>query len=237
MISPCQKKCELVDQHCMGCGRSVDEIRHWTHTPEQEQKRLMAALPHRVSWFHEDLSMNLSPHMTLRRLSWEDAPAVRVHLLSLSPEDRCTRFGRFMKDQSLEDWVQTLRWSEDLLLGVFDTSHAGARLVAWSMVSVVRFAPFQVEWSISVAKSHRGQGWAHRLLSDSVELIRRHHGTGTLSIIAEPTCAPMMRLIQAFGGVTHIEDGQVHGQIHIASPEPEHAHIAFPVWSWLKAHR
>jgi predicted Fe-S protein YdhL (DUF1289 family) len=37
--SPCVRKCKLKDKRCEGCGRSLEQIKHWiSYTPEQQKK-------------------------------------------------------------------------------------------------------------------------------------------------------------------------------------------------------
>ncbi|QDP68290.1 MAG: hypothetical protein Unbinned3329contig1000_47 [Prokaryotic dsDNA virus sp.] len=37
--SPCINVCVLKDKYCVGCGRSIDDITHWsTYTNEQKRK-------------------------------------------------------------------------------------------------------------------------------------------------------------------------------------------------------
>ncbi len=49
--SPCIKVC-VVDQvtgHCIGCGRSRDEIAGWLHFSDGEKSALVAELPGRLA--------------------------------------------------------------------------------------------------------------------------------------------------------------------------------------------
>ena len=49
--SPCVQRCELhpVHQHCLGCGRSLQEIGAWMRYSAGERKRIMQALPARLA--------------------------------------------------------------------------------------------------------------------------------------------------------------------------------------------
>jgi hypothetical protein len=50
MQSPCEKIC-IVDTPsglCRGCGRSLEEITHWTAYSDAERARIMADLPPRL---------------------------------------------------------------------------------------------------------------------------------------------------------------------------------------------
>ncbi|MEX0841832.1 MAG: DUF1289 domain-containing protein [Xanthobacteraceae bacterium] len=49
--SPCIKVCviEPAAGLCLGCGRSLDEIAHWTVFAPEERRRIMADLPQRLA--------------------------------------------------------------------------------------------------------------------------------------------------------------------------------------------
>ncbi|MET3893140.1 putative Fe-S protein YdhL (DUF1289 family) [Bosea sp. OAE506] len=44
--SPCVKLCQLdpATRHCLGCGRSLDEIGRWSSLSETERRAIMARL-------------------------------------------------------------------------------------------------------------------------------------------------------------------------------------------------
>ena len=50
METPCVNICALdpASGHCSGCGRSLDEIAHWSNLSEAERGRIMAELPARL---------------------------------------------------------------------------------------------------------------------------------------------------------------------------------------------
>lgn len=39
--SPCIRTCNLIDDICQGCFRSLEEIRAWNSTPNEERKKVM----------------------------------------------------------------------------------------------------------------------------------------------------------------------------------------------------
>jgi len=47
--SPCIKVC-VVDRsgHCVGCGRSLNEIASWSTLSDEARRRIMTALPQRL---------------------------------------------------------------------------------------------------------------------------------------------------------------------------------------------
>jgi predicted Fe-S protein YdhL (DUF1289 family) len=49
--TPCNKICTLdaAARHCLGCGRSVDEIARWSTMSVAERARIMRELPARLA--------------------------------------------------------------------------------------------------------------------------------------------------------------------------------------------
>ncbi|WP_371126280.1 DUF1289 domain-containing protein [Bosea sp. (in: a-proteobacteria)] len=49
--SPCVKLCQLdpTTRHCLGCGRSLDEIGRWSSLSEAERRAIMARLAEQTS--------------------------------------------------------------------------------------------------------------------------------------------------------------------------------------------
>jgi predicted Fe-S protein YdhL (DUF1289 family) len=55
MITPCIKLCQVVNNRCRGCGRTLQEISSWTTYTDQERQRIMEKLknekhPRRQRW-------------------------------------------------------------------------------------------------------------------------------------------------------------------------------------------
>ena len=42
--TPCVRKCNLIDDHCIGCGRSWQQIRYWSFYKESERLSIMKDL-------------------------------------------------------------------------------------------------------------------------------------------------------------------------------------------------
>jgi uncharacterized protein len=49
MQTPCTKICTLepAQKHCVGCGRTLDEIARWASMSDAERERIVAELPAR----------------------------------------------------------------------------------------------------------------------------------------------------------------------------------------------
>lgn len=41
MNSPCIKKCELFEGKCLGCGRTLEEIRNWRNLSDTDKKKII----------------------------------------------------------------------------------------------------------------------------------------------------------------------------------------------------
>ena len=48
MESPCNLTCKLSNEHCIGCGRSRDEIRDWTRYTSSKRSELMKVCDNRL---------------------------------------------------------------------------------------------------------------------------------------------------------------------------------------------
>jgi predicted Fe-S protein YdhL (DUF1289 family) len=51
IASPCTKVCTMdpVSDLCVGCGRTLAEIARWGSMPDEERRRIVAALPDRLA--------------------------------------------------------------------------------------------------------------------------------------------------------------------------------------------
>jgi predicted Fe-S protein YdhL (DUF1289 family) len=49
--TPCIKRCTIDPRtgHCEGCGRTLEEIAHWSRYAEAERRTIMAGLPARLA--------------------------------------------------------------------------------------------------------------------------------------------------------------------------------------------
>lgn len=64
--SPCIQVCVLdrLTGHCIGCGRTGEEIGAWSLLPEAAQRRLLAALPARLAALEaRGLRADLTPRL------------------------------------------------------------------------------------------------------------------------------------------------------------------------------
>lgn len=46
--SPCVNICKVEDNICIGCGRTLEEIAHWTSMSNEERKIINERLSHNI---------------------------------------------------------------------------------------------------------------------------------------------------------------------------------------------
>ncbi len=47
-LSPCNQTCTLMDESCIGCGRTRAELAAWSKLSTADRRTVMAQLPHRA---------------------------------------------------------------------------------------------------------------------------------------------------------------------------------------------
>jgi predicted Fe-S protein YdhL (DUF1289 family) len=48
MLSPCKKICKLQDNFCIGCMRTLSEIKGWSSMDEEERAKIMKEIKSRT---------------------------------------------------------------------------------------------------------------------------------------------------------------------------------------------
>src|ERR1700732_4213482 len=56
----------------------------------------------------------------VRELTSNDRERLRTHFLALGKDDRLLRFGQFVPDHVIENYVRTIDFTHDTVFGVFD---------------------------------------------------------------------------------------------------------------------
>ena len=56
--TPCIRKCNLINDHCVGCGRSWQQIRDWSFYKETERLSIMNDLKPNIEKKHTCLTHN-----------------------------------------------------------------------------------------------------------------------------------------------------------------------------------
>lgn len=61
IISPCIKKCKLIDDRCVGCNRTKQHIIDWRNYTNEERVQIMAEL--NTGWQCPGCQRMLAPHV------------------------------------------------------------------------------------------------------------------------------------------------------------------------------
>ncbi|APR37190.1 GNAT family N-acetyltransferase [Paraburkholderia sp. SOS3] len=128
------------------------------------------ALPDRVL-----SAAGLAP-VLVRELSSKDRERLLAHFLSLDEDDRLLRFGQFVPDHVVENYVRTLDFERDRVFGVFN------RELALVGVAHLAYLPSEAgertaELGVSVLESARGQGIGTKLFERAATRSRNTHVT------------------------------------------------------------
>jgi uncharacterized protein len=58
VISPCKKLCKMVDEVCVGCQRTMDEIASWTYCSPNEKREIIMKCERRKTEKPKDVPKN-----------------------------------------------------------------------------------------------------------------------------------------------------------------------------------
>lgn len=101
-------------------------------------------------------------------LNDNDRSAVIQHFLSLTPEDRRSRFGANLSDEALHAWLDTLKL-DGLFAGLFENG-----VLRGVGCVVTEPSGTHGELGVSIDGAMRSMGWGHRLVSFALELAYLH---------------------------------------------------------------
>lgn len=104
-----------------------------------------------------------------RQLGAGQRDLVQGHFLALEPEARQLRFGACCKDEAIVEYVRSLNFERDVILGWFD-----ADFVLGGVVQLARVSATLVEFSISVLERYRGVGYGQRMTNEAFAEAAQH---------------------------------------------------------------
>lgn len=134
----------------------------------------------------------------VKRLSPRWRPAIAAHLLSLDDADRYLRFGGVASDTMILQYVESLRFEHDDIVGVFNRR---LQLVALAHLAYgARPAPETAEYGVSVSAHLRGQGYGKRLFAHAL-LLARVRGVRMLVVHALAENQAMLAIASQAGAV------------------------------------
>lgn len=135
----------------------------------------------------------------IRPLAPRHRDRILIHLLDLPAHDRYLRFGYAASDAQVAQYVDSLNFERDEVLGIFNR-----RLRLLAMAHLAYMSPeagrseARAEFGVSVAANARGRGYGHRLF-DLAVLHARNRGVQILVIHALSENTPMLRIARQAG--------------------------------------
>ncbi len=157
----------------------------------------------------------------VRSLAPQHRPHMLAHLLALSHRDRCLRFGYPASDEHVRRYVDSLRFEDDELFGVF-----GQRMEVLALAHLACPAGHDAgagadaaEFGISVREQERGRGIGTRLFGHAVQRARKR-GIATLVIYASSENTPMLRIVRNAGATLKSSRGESEARLHLHAESP-----------------
>jgi GNAT superfamily N-acetyltransferase len=149
-----------------------------------------------------------SSHWQVQSLGAADSEAVRLHLISLSAEDRRLRFGNPVSDEVIARYAQSIRYEADDVFGIYadDMQLIGLAHLAYGATGVPGMEAGEAEIGLSVAPSGRGKGVGRALFARCAARARtRYVRKLKLNYLIENTA--MQRLASEAGMEVHSTGG------------------------------
>jgi RimJ/RimL family protein N-acetyltransferase len=141
------------------------------------------------------------------------------HLKTLAAEDRRLRFGTYMLDGALEQYVSRIDFARDKVFGVYGDD---LRLVGMAHVALDRTRRY-AELGLSVEPSQRGKGYGLALLNrGQLSAVTRGYATLFMHCLAENKI--MIHLARKAGLKLVIEHGEVDALLELEATS--HAAVA-----------
>lgn len=151
----------------------------------------------------------------IRPLAPRHRDRILAHLLALPAEDRYLRFGYAASDGQIGQYVDSLDFERDEVLGIFNR-----RLRLLAMAHLARLGPEpgqaepRAEFGVSVAANARGRGYGRRLFELAV-LHARNRGVRTLVIHALSENTAMLRIARSAGALVEREGSEAQAVLRL----------------------
>lgn len=161
----------------------------------------------------------------IRALGKRHRKRIAQHLLSLPERDRYLRFGYAARDEQIQKYVDTLNFSRDEVLGIFNRKLqliAVAHL-AYEPTPQIRGRPAMAEFGVSVAGTARGRGFGRRLF-ERAALHARNRGIDTLFIHALSENGPMLAIARKAGAKVERDGSESEAWLRLP-PDSVSSHV------------
>ncbi|RFU43754.1 GNAT family N-acetyltransferase [Paraburkholderia sp. DHOC27] len=162
-------------------------------------------------------------HALVRELTAIDRERLQAHFMALGEDDRLLRFGQFVPDHVIENYVRSIDFSRDTVFGVFDNQ---LQLVG---VGHLAYLPAEdgkrtAEFGVSVLESARGQGIGSKLFERAAMRSRNTHVT-TLYMHCLSRNSTMMHIAKKAGMKIEYAYGEADAYLSL-SPADQSSIIA-----------
>ena len=146
----------------------------------------------------------------VQKLSPLQRPDLLRHLKTLSPEDRRLRFGTYMNDAALEQYVNGIDFARDKVFGIHGRDMTLVGMAHLALDHDQRFA----ELGLSVEPTHRGKGYGLALLNRA-KLSAVNLGYTTLFMYCLSENQIMIHLAKKAGLKLVTEQGEVDAHLKL----------------------
>jgi RimJ/RimL family protein N-acetyltransferase len=146
----------------------------------------------------------------VQKLSSLQRPALLQHLQTLSPEDRRLRFGTYMNNWALEQYVNTIDFSHDMVFGIYGRDMTLIGMAHLALDQTHHYA----ELGLSVVPAQRGNGHGLALLNrGKLSAVTRGYTTLFMHCLSENRI--MIHLARKAGLRLVTEQGEVDAHLQL----------------------
>jgi RimJ/RimL family protein N-acetyltransferase len=146
----------------------------------------------------------------VQKLSSLQRPALLQHLQTLSPEDRRLRFGTYMNDAALDQYVNRIDFAHDKVFGIYGRDMF---IIGMAHLALDRDHHY-AELGLSVEPAQRGNGYGLALLNrGKLSAVTRGYTTLFMHCLSENRI--MIHLARKSGLKLVTEQGEVDAHIEL----------------------
>jgi len=165
------------------------------------------------------------PTVLVKELRERDRRRMLKHFLELEDRDRLLRFGSILPDEQVENYVQRIDFSHDMVFGVYN------RMFKLMAVGHLAFAPRDeshgdvtekervAEFGVSVSKAARGMGVGSKLF-ERAAIHCRNNDVDTLYMHCLSSNKVMMHIAKKAGMEIHRDYGEADAYLKLPPADP-----------------
>ncbi|MBN2692492.1 MAG: GNAT family N-acetyltransferase [Burkholderiaceae bacterium] len=154
-----------------------------------------------------------APIVPIRPIGPEHRAQLLRHFLALNPDDRYLRFGYAASDERIRAYVDSIRFGQDEIFGVFNRK---LDLLAVAHIAIESGQTERAEFGVSVLPRGRGLGIGTRLF-ERAAVDARNRGLRVLFMQCLSSNGAMLKIARRAGMKVHNEGGET--EAHLELPE------------------